>query len=98
MEIRVAGGEPTPSPLCAAASIAPRGGSPPACACVRAQEGLQSNSPFAPFVSSLQWPDEEECVVSVERAEAVEGGAALIARFIEPAARNASELCVTAGE
>ena len=58
---------------------------------VEAQSGAQTNLAFSPFIASLAWPSEEECVVEVERAEAVNQGSALIAKFIEPAARNACE-------
>lgn len=51
---------------------------------------FQSNNPFSPFIEFLEWPAEEECLVdSLERAEAVKQGSALIARLIEPTARNA---------
>lgn len=50
---------------------------------------LQSNMQWAPFVASLAWPAGEECRVEPDRAEAVEQGAALIAKLIEPAARKA---------
>ena len=50
----------------------------------------QSNNAFSPFIEFLPWPDDEECLVdSAERAEAVRQGASLIARLIEPTARNA---------
>ena len=56
---------------------------------VEEQSEAQTNLPFSPFIASLDWPTEEECIVEVERAEAVTQGSALIAKFIEPAARNA---------
>jgi len=55
----------------------------------KASRLLQSNRDFSPFIDSLDWPGEEECLVDIERAEAVMQGAALIAQIIEPAARNA---------
>ena len=50
----------------------------------------QVNTRFGPFVETLDWPaEEDECLVEVERAEAVRQGSALIARLVEPCARNA---------
>jgi len=54
-----------------------------------AQAELQRNSEFSPLIGSLEWPREDECVVDADRAGAIEGGAELIARLIEPCARNA---------
>jgi len=56
---------------------------------VNAEATLQSNAPFSPFINSLTWPDDDECIVEEERADAVESGAKLLAKMIEPTARNA---------
>ena len=57
---------------------------------VEQQAMQQSNNPFSPLISALPWPDEgEECLVEPERKSAVEAGAKVIARLIEPTARNA---------
>merc|ERR1719321_1885478 len=50
----------------------------------------QSNRPFSPFISALGWTNiSDVCVVDPDQAEAVERGAELIARLVEPAARSA---------
>ena len=56
---------------------------------VQEAKTLQSNRRFSPFIAALDWPDVDECVVEVERAKAVERGAEIIGRLIEPAARRA---------
>jgi len=56
---------------------------------VQGVSDLQSNLEWAPFVASLAWPEGDECRVDPERADAVEQGAALIAKLIEPVARKA---------
>lgn len=53
-------------------------------------EESQGNRPFSPFISALGWTDiSEACMVDPDQAEAVERGAELIARLVEPAARSA---------
>jgi len=56
---------------------------------VNAEATLQSNAPFSPFINSLDWPDDDECIIEADRAEAVTSGAKLLAKMIEPTARNA---------
>ena len=49
-----------------------------------------SNNAFNPFIASLEWPEEDECLVdSNEKAEAVRQGSQLIAKLIEPTSRTA---------
>jgi len=50
----------------------------------------QTNTPFSPFIQTLEWPSEDECLVDSDgKAEAVRQGSQLIAKLIEPCARNA---------
>ena len=57
---------------------------------VSATKPLQSNREFSPFVATLGWPTDDECLVDTsERAEAVSEGSELIAKLVEPAARVA---------
>ena len=51
---------------------------------------MQSNREFSPFVATLGWPSDDECLVDTsERADAVSEGSELIAKLVEPAARVA---------
>ena len=57
---------------------------------VEEQGALQANYKFSPMIQSLPWVAADECLVETpEKAQAVESGAKLIAKMIEPAARNA---------
>jgi hypothetical protein len=59
---------------------------------VEEMRDLQTNLPFSPFIASLPWSADllDECAVDTEdRAGAIQDGASLIARLIEPVARNA---------